>query len=204
MVGRPAAVEAAAYIHNHPALDVGLHVELRRWRVRKRPWSDVRSAEKLHAVVAGDVAAQLDRFRQLVGRDPTHLDSHQHRHRIDSLRPIFQAFARELDIPLRHFAPEIQFCGEFYGHDGQGRPQAEAISPEALVRLLERLSTGVTELCSHPGYTEGLDAWYREQRVQEVRTLCDPRVRTAVERLGIRLTSFREVAAQRESQVDQL
>ena len=197
MVNRPGAEEAAAYGRNHPALDVGLHVELRQWRVRRRPWSLVWSARRLESVVAGDIAAQLDRFRRLLDRDPTHVDSHQHRHRIASLRPLFEALVVELGVPLRHFAPGIRFCGEFYGHDGRGRPDRLAITPEALIELLGRLEPGVTELCSHPGYTDGLDAWYREERVQEVHTLCDPRVRAEIDRLGIRLTSFPEVEVQR-------
>jgi predicted glycoside hydrolase/deacetylase ChbG (UPF0249 family) len=203
MVNRPAAPEAAAYARRNPRFDVGLHVELRRWRPRRRPWSLVWSEQALQSVVARDLAAQLDRFRRLLDRDPTHIDSHHHRHRIDSLRPIFEAVARQLDVPLRHFAPGIRFCGEFYGHDGAGRPDPEAISRDALVGLLTRLTPGVTELCTHPGYTEGVDMWYREERAQEVLTLCDPSVRAAIERLRIRLTSFGELAVRRESQVAQ-
>jgi chitin disaccharide deacetylase len=194
MVDRPGAAEAAAYARSHPELDIGLHVELQHWRVRRTPWSLIWSDRHLQAVVSRGVAAQLDRFRRLLDRDPTHVDSHQHRHRIESLRPIFEELVLQLGVPLRHFAPNIRFCGEFYGHDGRGRPDPQAITPEALITLLERLPPGITELCSHPGYTDGLGAWYREERVREVQTLCDPRVRGAIDALGIRLTSFREIA----------
>jgi hypothetical protein len=179
----------------HPELGLGLHVELRDWRVRRRPWSRVRTEDALRAAVAADLGEQLAEFRRLVGRDPTHLDSHHHRHRIDSLRPVFVGVAADLDVPLRHFSPGIRFCGEFYGHDGRGRPEPQAIAPRALVALLERLPPGVTELGSHPGYPEGLRAWYREERVQETRTLCDPDVRDTVERLEIGLVTFAEVRA---------
>jgi len=136
----------------------------------------------------------------LVGRDPSHLDSHHHRHRAEFVRPAFQRLADELGIPLRHFDPTVHFCGEFYGHEGAGRPNPEAITPRALIDLLGRLPAGVTELCSHPGYVEGVKEWYREERVQEVRTLCDPRVQEAIERLQIELTSFSELAARADSQ----
>jgi predicted glycoside hydrolase/deacetylase ChbG (UPF0249 family) len=193
MVNRRAATEAATYARDHERLDLGLHVELRRWRVRWRPWSSARAETRLVAGVARDVARQLDLFRRLVGRDPTHLDSHHHRHRIESLRPIFLAVARELEIPLRQFDPVIRFRGDFYGQ-ADGRPNPEAITPRALVELLESLPQGVTELCSHPGYTEGLRDWYRDERVQEVRALCDPLVSEAIDRLGITLTTFRQLA----------
>jgi len=196
MVNRPAAGEAAEYGRGHPELAVGLHAELRRWRVQRRPWSLVWSTERLRRVVARDLAAQLDRFRRLMGRDPTHLDSHHHRHREAPVRSIFEPLAGELDLPLRHFNPRIRFCGDFYGHDGNGRPDPDAITPDALVRVLEALPAGVTELGCHPGYTEGLNSWYRDERIQEVRALCDPAVRKAIHRLQIELVSFRKIAEQ--------
>jgi predicted glycoside hydrolase/deacetylase ChbG (UPF0249 family) len=200
MVNRPAATEAAEYGREHSGLAVGLHVELRRWRVRRRPWSFVWSNGRLRRLVTKDLAAQLDRFRTLMGRDPTHLDSHHHRHRSESLQPIFQILARELDVPLRHVDPRIHFCGRFYGQDGAGEPDFAAITPAALIATLETLPVGVTELGCHPGYTDGLKAWYREERVQEVATLCHPEVREAVERLQIELVSFRDVAARRNGE----
>jgi predicted glycoside hydrolase/deacetylase ChbG (UPF0249 family) len=193
MVNQRAAVEAAAYARHHGELDLGLHVELRRWRVRSVSWPRVRSERELQLSVAREVVEQLDQFRRLVGREPTHLDSHQHRHRIDALRPVFLARAEELDVPLRHFDSRVRFCGDFYGQIA-GRPNLEGITPQALVELLERVQPGVTELCSHPGYPDGLKAWYRVERVQEVRTLCDPRVREAIQRLGINLITFRELS----------
>jgi predicted glycoside hydrolase/deacetylase ChbG (UPF0249 family) len=94
----------------------------------------------------------------------------------------------------------VRFCGEFYGHDGRGRPDHDSIAPQALVDLLSRLPPGISELCCHPGYTQGLRylegrrIWYRRERVLEVRTLCDPHVREAVEQMGIELISFRDLS----------
>jgi predicted glycoside hydrolase/deacetylase ChbG (UPF0249 family) len=199
MVNRAAAAEAAQYGGEHPELAVGLHVELRRWRVQRRPWSRMWSSGKLQRTVASDVAAQLDRFRALTGRDPTHLDSHQHRHREALLRPIFESLAQELDIPLRHFDPRVRFCGEFYGHDGAGRPDPAAITPAALIGLLETLpAASVTELGCHPGYADGLDSWYGEERATERETLCHPLVLEAIVRLDLELVSFRELARRRD------
>jgi chitin disaccharide deacetylase len=91
MVDRAAAAEAAEYGRDHEELGVGLHVDLRHWRVRRRPWSLVWSAGQLRRLVASEVCRQLERFRALLGRDPTHLDSHHHRHRQAPIRPIFEA-----------------------------------------------------------------------------------------------------------------
>jgi predicted glycoside hydrolase/deacetylase ChbG (UPF0249 family) len=195
MVNRPAASEAAEYAREHPGLGVGLHAELRRWRVRRRPWSLVWTRDRLRRVVARELAEQLERFGALVGRDPTHLDSHYHRHRQAPLRPIFESAARELGVPLRHFDPRVEFRGDFYGHDGRGGPDHEAITVEALIRLIESVGDGVTELGCHPGYAADVDDWYRIERELEVQALCDDRVRAAVERTGARLGSFAELNA---------
>lgn len=193
MVNARAAAEAAAYASEQARLSVGLHVELRPpWRPRLR-----RRRGQPAPVSPEDAAAalerQLERFRRLVGRDPTHLDSHHHVHRSAALRPIFVDAADRLGVPLRRVDPEISFRGDFYGHTGDGSPDPDAITPEALIRLLEQLRDGIVELGCHPGYADGLKAWYRHERAQEVRSLCDPRVRAAVERLDLRLVSFAEV-----------
>jgi predicted glycoside hydrolase/deacetylase ChbG (UPF0249 family) len=68
-----------------------------------------------------------------VGREPSHLDSHQHRHLAELVRASFEEVAAELGIPLRRIDPRVQFRGEFYGHDGRGRPDHDAITADALI-----------------------------------------------------------------------
>jgi len=191
MVLCSAAAEAAAYARGRPELGVGLHVELRRWRVSRLPRKGAAlSASAVRQHASEQLERQLERFTSLVGRAPSHLDSHQHRHTSPIVRPLFERTAQELGIPLRRTPLGVRFCGEFYGHDGRGRPDPEAITPEALLQLLEGLEEGVTELCCHPGYADDLDSWYRLEREQEVRSLCDPRVLETIRRLEIRLCTF--------------
>jgi predicted glycoside hydrolase/deacetylase ChbG (UPF0249 family) len=197
MVERPAAVEAAERAQDRPRLGLGLHVEVGLWRVS---WllrrGSARSAAAVQLRAADDLRRQLDRFRLLVGREPSHLDSHQHRHLAELVRPVFEEVAAELGVPLRRVDRRVRFCGEFYGHDGRGRPDHEAITVDALVQLIENVEEGVTELGCHPGYAAGLDDWYRIEREHEVQALCDPLVRRVVEREGIRLCSYAEIKTQ--------
>jgi predicted glycoside hydrolase/deacetylase ChbG (UPF0249 family) len=197
MVERPAALEAADRARERPRLGLGLHVEVGRWRAS---WLPKRGSARSAAIVARraaeDLRRQLDRFRLLVGRDPSHLDSHQHRHLAELVRPSFEEVAAELGIPLRRVDRRVRFCGDFYGHDSRGRPEHDAITADALIRLIESVEDGVTELCCHPGYADGLHDWYRTERAQEVQALCDPRVRHAVEREDVCLCSFTEVPVQ--------
>ena len=195
MVDEAGAEAAAAYARGHDLLGVGLHVDLEGWWWRLPPPLRRGLDRPLLRHAARELRRQLERFRALVGADPTHLDSHKHRHRADALRPLFLAHAAALGVPLRQFDSRVRFCGTFYGQVGAARPNPSAVAPEALVSLLESLPPGITELGSHPGYADDLDDSYRAERALEVSTLCDPSVRAAVDRLGITLISFREVPA---------
>jgi chitin disaccharide deacetylase len=193
MVDRPGAIEAANYARE-AALGVGLHAELEAWRVARIPRKGaVRSAAGLAKRVSTQLERQLERFRSLLGRDPSHLDSHQHRHLWEGVRPVFERHAQELGVPLRRLDARVHFCGDFYGHDGRGRPDPDAITPAALIGLLEKLGEGVTELCCHPGYPDDLDDWYRIEREREVQALCDPVVQETIAMLEIELCTFDDV-----------
>jgi len=141
------------------------------------------------------VSQQLATFRRLVGKDPTHFDSHQHVHLWEPLRTVLTAVARELNVPLRHCCADIRYCGDFYGQTAHGTPLPEAISVDSLLHILATLAPGSTELCCHPGLGNDLDTMYCSERAEEVKVLCDARVRTALDAVGIELRSFLNLPA---------
>lgn len=195
MVNEPAAEAAAAYARDRPELSLGLHAVIPRWRSRLPGFARPYGERRLQKHVASVLRRQLERFRSLVHENPTHLDSHQHRHRSEPLRPIFLELASELGVPLRQFDQRVRFCGDFYGQLGAAQPNPTAVAPHALIEILEEVPSGITELCSHPGFAEDLKDSYRAERALEVETLCHPTVRATIERLGIRLISFRDLEA---------
>jgi predicted glycoside hydrolase/deacetylase ChbG (UPF0249 family) len=192
MVRWLAAPAAAAYGREHPRLSLGLHFDLAEWAYRDESWVPlyevVPPADR--EAVTREAARQLAAFRDLVGRDPSHLDSHQHVHREEPARSVLLGLARELGIPLRHYTPAIHYCGGFYGQDSKGCPSPEAINADGLIRLLTQLPPGVIELGCHPGEGEDLNSMYVSERRKEFRTLCDPRVGAALVARGIELCSF--------------
>ena len=191
MVDRRGAAEAAEYARGRPELGLGLHVELKVWRVSRVPRRGAAlRPSSLTRTLTFELRRQLERFCELAGRNPSHLDAHYNRHLSPDLRLHFQALADELNVTLRRVDPRIRFRGDFYGQDGRGRPDPRAISTEALVRLLERIQEPITDVACHPGFAEDLDDWYRTEREQEVRALCDERVRAAVLRLRLHLCTF--------------
>jgi predicted glycoside hydrolase/deacetylase ChbG (UPF0249 family) len=189
----PAAAAAVEYARSHADLSLGLHVDLGEWIYRDGGWTPiydfpVDDGEQ----VADEVAAQLEAFRALVGDDPTHIDSHQHAHMQEPVHSIVVGIAAELGVPVRFLDPRIAHCSTFYAGGRQGESYPELVSVDALVEILRGLQPGVTELGCHPGEVDGLESTYREERKLELETLCDPRVRCAIEEQGIVLASFRD------------
>ncbi len=194
-----AAREAAGYALSHPALGVGLHVDLGEWFHRDGAWHTRYERVCLQdaAAVARELASQLDAFHRLMGRAPTHLDSHQNVHLRQPARRCFLEAARRWNIPLRACTPELHWRGDFYGQTAEGLPLPHAIRPESLVRIIETLPEGTTMLVCHPGEGADLDTTYLHERRIEVAALCDPRVRAALASRGVVLRSFGEASGGR-------
>jgi chitin disaccharide deacetylase len=192
MVRWPAAAEAASYRNQNRNISLGLHVDLGEWLLRNGEWEPlykVVDTEDKRAVEA-EITQQLGQFRRLVGRNPSHLDSHQHVHRTEPARSIMLDVARELGIPLRECDPRVRYCGDFYGQGAEAELLPDAITVANLRQILTSLPEGVTELGCHPGYDDGLQTPYRAERAEEVRVMRDPAIRECLKSLQIQLESF--------------
>jgi len=196
MVRWPAASEATAYARDHPSLSLGLHVDLGEKAFRAGEWVSVYSVVPLQDMTAitAEVSRQLDLFRRLMGCDPSHLDSHQHVHLREPVRTVLIDVARQLGIPLRHCCPNVCYRGNFYGQTAEGAPLPDAISVNGLIHILETLPPGCTELACHPADGCDLDTMYCSERLEELRVLCDPSLRTAIQTRGIELRSFKDLS----------
>ena len=195
MVRRARAREAAALAADAPALSLGLHIDLSEWEpvggVEQAVYErvDVRDRSQ----VAREIAEQIDIFVKMVGRPPDHLDSHQHVHLEGHPRSEALRQASELRIPLRGLDDQVKFCGEFYGQQARFQAYPEGITPANLLRLVDGLAPGVTELMCHPGYAHDVPSIYARERETELTTLCEPGLRSAIGERGVLLQSFAEV-----------
>ena len=194
MVRYPAAIQAAAAARAQPRLGLGLHLDLGEWEYAAGEWRSVYDvADTADAgAVEDELARQLAEFERLVGAPPTHIDSHQHVHRDESVRGAVARAAATRGIPVRQ-APGERYVGAFYGQGRHGVALPELISAEALVALVAEVAPGITELSCHPAAAVDFESSYAAERPAELRALCDPRVRRAVEEHGITLCSFRDV-----------
>ena len=84
-------------------LSLGLHVDLGEWVYNGRGWAPstrwCRSTDP--DAVVDEVGRQVEAFRRLIGRDPSHIDSHQHVHNWDTVVASFRTLALALGVPLR-------------------------------------------------------------------------------------------------------
>ena len=197
MVRWPVAREASALARGCPRLAVGIHLDFGEWYLREGEWlphyevvalADAQAVER-------EVDRQLGAFVDIVGHEPTHIDSHQHVHLREPMRSIVEARASALGVPLRRCDARIAYCGDFYGQDEHGAPCDERIGVDAMLDLIARLPQGVTELCCHPAIGVDLDTMYAAERERELAVLCDPRVKAAIANEDIRLASFAEVGS---------
>ncbi len=192
MVTAEAAEEAAAISRENPDLSVGLH-----WDV----WGETGREFDIYDVpaVREEFVRQIERFRELMGRDPTHVDSHQHPHREEHLMPVFKEMVEPLGVPLRCDG-RVHYVGGFYAQWEWKVTNLEYVSVPFLQKLLrEETRPGWTEFGCHPGYrSPGFDSIYLDEREVEVTSLTDPRIRETIDELGLRLASYSDWALAEE------
>jgi len=176
MVDGPAAASAVRAAGTHPQLSVGLHFVEDRGAVLDDSGSLRRAFKR-----------QLDRFRQLVGRDPTHVDSHHHVHL--SRLSAFEPLVRALGVPLRGDG-HVRYIGGFFAERGD----LSLVSREQLLLLLRaQAGAGPLELGCHPGrVTQQLASSYRWPREVELATLTSPGLGQELKRAGLELVGFAE------------
>jgi predicted glycoside hydrolase/deacetylase ChbG (UPF0249 family) len=147
--------------------------------------------------VEREVEAQIERFLSLVGRPPTHLDSHHHIGLLPPVREVVLAAAARLGVAVRSQdamarararTAGLRTPDHFFGESG---PAAYWSRAQTLDHL-RRLPPGVSEFMTHPAFFDpGLaGSRYGRQRETELCALGAPETRGAVAALGITLCHF--------------
>lgn len=196
-------------------LGVGLHVNLTLGGPLARParvpslvdgeGRFVRDAREVAARARPDevrieVGNQIDAFRALMGRMPTHLDSHHHVARHSPVREVVLDFARALTLPVRSEDDEVRAEARRLGlrtpdhFMGESGPEPWW-SAERVLDHLRALPAGAAEFMTHPGHFDDDLGYsrYGPQREIELAGLTDPRARDLLAREGIELIDFRSL-----------
>jgi predicted glycoside hydrolase/deacetylase ChbG (UPF0249 family) len=182
MVLAPAADEAAQAAIDHPELSVGLHFV-------EDGSVDLDDADQARAAFE----RQLDRFRELLGRDPTHVDSHHHVHAEPDRMPIFRAIVGPLGIPLRKDG-RVAYIGGFWAQWEPGVTNLYYVRRPFLRHLVDtEVGEGFAELACHPARITGdFSSSYLSERAVELATLTEPGLREELEDSGVTLVSYHD------------
>jgi predicted glycoside hydrolase/deacetylase ChbG (UPF0249 family) len=187
MVDAPLAAEAVALARQYPQLGVGLHFTVTN---QDGPLVDLFDV----AAIERELQRQYQRCCDLLGRPPTHLDSHHHVHLRRELKPLFLSWAEEHSLPVRSLG-SVSYNGGFYGHwyDEEWNPRLapDLISVDNLEKILRGLSEVATELACHPAYlSPDLHSSYATEREIELATLLNPRLLAVIHELHIALVNY--------------
>jgi predicted glycoside hydrolase/deacetylase ChbG (UPF0249 family) len=144
-----------------------------------------------------ELGTQIDAFRKIMGRFPTHLDTHHHVGRLTPVLEVVLDFARALRVPVRSQDAGTRRAARSLGlrtpdhFMGEAGPEAYW-SRECLLEHLAAFPVGLSEFMTHPGYFDDELAYsrYGRQRETELAGLTHPDVRQAAKALGIRLAHF--------------
>jgi predicted glycoside hydrolase/deacetylase ChbG (UPF0249 family) len=214
LVGHPAAQDAARLASEAPGLGVGLHLaftggapvlrpsELPRLvdASGRLPASVDRLGEAGAVEVLAEARAQFRRFRELVGRPPTHFDTYHHAHRYPAVLDAVVTLAWETGLPVRSLSPEMRSRFEREGIPTTERFvesfSGEGATLERLLRVLSGLDLETAELVCHPAVVDDdlrATSDYSESRARELEILTHLEARQAVQAAGIRLIHFGEM-----------
>ena len=118
MVRWPEATAAARYAQDHPELSIGLHLDLGEWTFDQEEWRLAYEVVPLteEAAVSEEIERQLRQFCLLTGKEPSHLDSHQHVHQNEPIRSLCLRWANQLKSFCVIHKPKFIIAASFTGN----------------------------------------------------------------------------------------
>lgn len=173
------------------------------------------------AEVRSELAAQLDKVRR-AGLTPTHVDSHQHLHHVPGIVEIVLDLAEAAGIKsmrvatTKIFDGELDSIGKFVGRLGLGSlakfaahaahkkhfatPEhfagivaGESVSESFMLKLIDNLQDGTTEVMLHPGTDNetlrGFCQWNHDFE-EELAAVTSPKVLDALADKNISVINF--------------
>jgi len=214
MVNYESIHEAAAMSRENPKLGIGLHVALTGGRTSlpssrvpslvgkdgAQPAKPAGLGGAQSAEIAAELEAQFRKFIEIFGRKPTHLDSHHHSHRLHDVFDALCALALREGLPVRNaggsMGKDLREAGIRTSDGFEEGFFDEGATVTNLLRIVDTLPAGATELMCHPAHEDAelaATSSYAAVRVRELKALCEPSVKAAIASSGVRLISFADL-----------
>lgn len=216
LVNGDAVEHAAALSRDLPELGVGMHFVLtlgmplspmpgltRDGQLGKWIWQMAEQDALPLEEIVRELDCQFNRFVDIFGREPTHLDSHHHVHMIPAIFPLVAEFAARKGAGMRvdrqvqathdltlSSAPTTQgFSSEFYGDE-----ISEALFLQVLDESAQRGERSL-EVMAHPAFVDNTvrKSAYCWPRLAELDVLTSPTLKYAIAERGYRLGRFNDL-----------
>lgn len=199
MVNMPAIEHAVKLSKENPDLGVGLHLVLsagyplfnnhktivdENGHFLKGSVLEIKDIDTEE--VYREYKAQMERFIELFGRKPTHIDGHHHTHRLAQTKEATLRLAKEYNIDyVRSLSHHPEFVSTFY---------ADKVSVEDFKQLVEKNKNDqLIEIMCHVAFID-VDllhiSTYNSNRVKELETLINPELVSWVKQEGFELSHF--------------
>lgn len=185
MVKGKAARDGARLATTHPKLGLGLHFQIEDF-----DWNFLWQLKKVVAAIfiertKKEFINQVEIFKKLTGKTPDHIDGHHHVHRMPRIYQLIRSFCQKNKIPMRG---QTNLISSFFQY-----PNAH-LTIRGLIKTLRNLPEGTSEIMCHPGFVSSdLKSFYRDEREIELQILTSPRIRQEIQRLQIKLISWKDV-----------
>lgn len=211
------AVEHAAQLSRDvPALGVGMHFVLtlgmplspmpgltRDGQLGKWIWELAEQDALPLEEITRELDCQFNRFVDVFGKEPTHIDSHHHVHMIPAIFPLVAEFARRKGVAMR-VDRDVQalhglsffsvpttdgFSSAFYG---------EGIDEALFLKVLDDSAARgerSVEVMAHPAFVDNTvrKSAYCWPRLAELDVLTSASLKYAIAERGYRLGTFRDL-----------
>jgi len=170
------AAEEAKGLTTFPGLSVGLHLVVQ----------DLGRVQE-------ELDRQLERFKELVGTEPDHIDVHKMLRRDERLEKVLREYARQHNMPIRQMG-FAKFIDSFFGFHSNGD-----VSIAQLKKAIDQATDSYNELMCHVGHSDDYlrrHSSYSDMREEELKTICSTEAREYVAECGLILCDWKQVAQQ--------
>lgn len=134
--------------------------------------------------VEAELKWQIDKFVEIVGRSPDHIDTHKRHTTDEGVKEVLIHYTKTHRVPVRNF--NAKHIRSFGIHSGDG-------SVAQLKRSVDEATDEYNELMTHVGYSDDYlreQSSYSDPREGELASICNPEIRAYVQESGLILVNW--------------
>lgn len=207
MVNMPGALHAAECAKNFPNLGIGLHLNIslgysltkgktlvdknnKFFKPSQLTNFDIYDEEEIY----NELVAQYNLFKKIMGKEPTHLDSHLFTtDLIPKMKKVAIKLAEELNLSLRNHKINDYKKVKFINYRNfNAKPNLEYI----IEYFSEIIKDEYVEIMTHPGYLDLFlykNSSYSIQRVEEVEFLKGNHLKELISKNNVNLINYNNI-----------